>query len=432
MKISGWGRRPLIEATAWRLQDDHQFKACLDSGFSGCAHGLGRSYGDSAVASQILDMRTYDHFLDFDDNSGVIACQAGVSLDEVLKVSVPKGWFLSVTPGTKFVTVGGCIASDVHGKNHHAVGCFSQFLLWLDLMLPNGDVIRCSKGENAEAFLATCGGMGLTGIILRAAIQLQPISSSYIDQETIKTTGLEHTLEMFEQTASADYSVAWIDCLAKGEQQGRCILTTGTHSTVGELDVHSAGKLSIPVDFPTITLNSLSIKAFNTLYYHKEQKDVSRAVVHYDPYFYPLDKLHNWNKMYGKNGFIQYQFVVPYEAGLKALRSALNAMAESGKASFLAVLKHLGAENNNYLSFPMEGYTLAVDFKWHPELPGLISVLNDIVLNYGGRIYLAKDGMMGAEMLRKTYPHLEQFIALRKQLNTKSVFNSLQSLRLKI
>jgi decaprenylphospho-beta-D-ribofuranose 2-oxidase len=209
-------------------------------------------------------------------------------------------------------------------------------------------------------------------------------------------------------------------------------LTTGTHSTLGELDVHSAGKLSILVDSPTFTLNSLSIKAFNTLYYYKEQKNVSRAVVHHDPYFYPLDKIHSWNKIYGKNGFIQYQFVVPYGAGLKALRSALNAMAKSGKASFLAVLKHLGVENDNYLSFPMEGYTLAVDFKWHPDLPSLISILNDIVLNYGGRIYLAKDGMMEAAMLRETYPHLEQFIELRKQLNTESVFNSLQSTRLKI
>lgn len=201
------GARPVIETNAWRLLDDHQFKACLDSGFSGCVHGLGRSYGDSALASQVMDIRTYDHFLHFEENPEVIACQAG-GLSEVFKVSVSKGWFLSVTPGIKFVTVGGCIASDVHGKNHHAVGCFSQFILWLDLILTNGDVIRCSKGENAEIFHATFGGMGLTGIILRAAIQLQPISSSYINQETIKTSGLEHTLEMFDQTSSADYSVA--------------------------------------------------------------------------------------------------------------------------------------------------------------------------------------------------------------------------------
>jgi FAD/FMN-containing dehydrogenase len=274
--------------------------------------------------------------------------------------------------------------------------------------------------------------MGLTGIILRAAIRLKPIVSSYIEQNTIKTNSLEHTLDLFEQTASAEYSVAWIDCLARGKNQGRCILTTGKHSDIGGLEVHAPGKLAIPCNFPSMTLNSLSIKAFNTLYYHKVRESYSSQFVHYDPYFYPLDKIHNWNRMYGKNGFIQYQFVVPYETGLIALKASLEAMAASGRASFLAVLKHLGPENNNYLSFPMEGYTLAVDFKWHPSLPRLIAALNKIVMTYGGRIYLAKDSVMEPEMLRKTYPQIDQFITMREKLNAKPLFNSLQSTRLKI
>ena len=430
MKISGWGNRPKIYSVLHYPSNIYQVQDALASGQNLVARGLGRSYGDSSLSDSSLCTERMDHFIGCDPSEGILQCEAGVSLNDILNVCVPKGWFLPVTPGTKFVTIGGAIASDVHGKNHHVNGCFSEHVKWIDILLADGNIKRVSREIDLDLFRATCGGMGLTGIILTAEIQLMKVESSYINQTTIKTKNLKHTLEIFDQTKDATYSVAWIDCLASGNKQGRCLLTLGEHANDGEFHIHDEGKLSIPFNFPSIALNKLSVAAFNTLYYGKVWSKESSQRVHYDPYFYPLDGIHNWNRIYGKNGFIQYQFVVPYESGLYALEQALAAMSKSGLASFLAVLKHLGKANENYLSFPMEGYTLAVDFKWNKKLPDLIKVLDRIVRENQGRLYLTKDSSMDSVMFKETYHQVDKFIEVRNKYGAKNVFNSLQSKRL--
>ncbi|HHT00626.1 MAG TPA: FAD-binding oxidoreductase, partial [Thiomicrospira sp.] len=312
------------------------------------ARGLGRSYGDSSLAEHSINLSKLDHFISFNENTGDLTCSAGVSFAEILRVFVPKGWFLPVTPGTQFVTVGGAIASDVHGKNHHLDGAFSEHVSAIRLCLGNGEVIDCSATINQTLFLATCGGMGLTGVILQATFKLIPIESSYIDETTYKTANLEETLEKFEQHDASTYSVAWIDCLATGKDLGRSLLMIGEHSTPKEdtaenpLHIPPHSKLNMPLDLPSFTLNSVSVKAFNTLYYGKVRKLESQRNVHYAPFFYPLDSIQNWNRMYGKNGFVQYQFVIPKSAGMIGLTKILTEIVQSKRGSFLAVLKVFG------------------------------------------------------------------------------------------
>lgn len=432
MNLSGWGQRPLVSSSVEFTSNATHAKGVVLGGFSGSIRGLGRSYGDSSLAESSLITTSMNHFISFDTEAGEVVCEAGVSLGDILGVAVPKGWFLPVSPGTKYVTVGGAIASDVHGKNHHINGCISEFIGWIDLLTAKGEIIRCSAQDNQPLFYATCGGMGLTGLILRASVKLKAISSAYVEQKTIKTSNLKHTLEVFQENFHSSYSVAWIDCLSSGAKTGRCLLTLGEHQTDGAMSLHREGKLGVPFNLPSITLNPITIKLFNASYYGKVRESVSCNTVHYDPYFYPLDSIQNWNRIYGKNGFIQYQFVVPYEAGFEALTGALNAMAKTGSASFLAVLKHLGDENKNYLSFPMKGYTLAVDFKWNTKLHRLISYLDALVIEHGGRVYLTKDSCMSAEMLRQTYARVDDFISVKKQYDPDGVFYSMQSRRLEL
>ncbi len=351
-------------------------------------------------------------------------------LADIIDAFLPRGWFLSVTPGTKLITVGGAIASDVHGKNHHIQGCFSQCLEWFDLLLPTNEVLRCSLTENTDLFHASCGGMGLTGVIQRAAFYLKPVKSQWINQTTIKTTNLKQTFEAFEQNQHHTYSVAWIDCLAKGEQLGRSLLMLGEFSEDGDLAYKSKPKKNIPIDFPAFALNTLSVKAFNTLYYGKAAEGTSTQRVDVDTFFYPLDAINNWNKIYGKNGFVQFQFILPKAASFEGLTQVLKSISQVGMGSFLAVLKLYGAENKNWLSFPLEGYSLALDFKMQSGLAEFISDLTDQVVALGGRVYLAKDALLSKEQFEQSYAHVEQFRALRKELNLNCHFQSLQSQRL--
>lgn len=427
---SGWGRYPKVDAKLHLNQGVQQLQQQLEQGFNGIAQGLARSYGDSSLAEQISRMDKLDLYLGFDAETGVVDCQAGVSLRSLVEVLLPQGWFLPVTPGTQFVTVAGAIASDVHGKNHHLDGSFSQHVIDLDLMLADGSIKRCSPTENPELFKATCGGMGLTGFITRAKVKMLKVDSAYIDETTYKTRNLAHVLELFEQSEQATYSVAWIDCLAKGEQLGRSLLMLGEHSQSGGLELQTGKELNMPIDLPSFTLNSLSIKAFNELYYHRVRKAESSRQCYFQPYFYPLDAIHNWNRMYGKNGFTQYQFVIPKAAGLEGLTKILKAIADSGKGSFLAVLKAFGPGNDNYLSFPMDGYTLALDFKMTPDLPAFLDRLDELVLEYGGRLYLAKDARMSEQVFKASYPQWESFQQIRQQYGADKCFNSLQSQRL--
>ena len=430
MNISGWGRYPVIDASIVQAAETSQFKERLQSGFSGIVYANGRSYGDSALSNRVLLTSSMNHFIKFDDQAGIVTCEAGVLLADLIEVFVPKGWFLPVTPGTKYATVGGAIASDVHGKNHHHDGCFSNFILDLELLLPNGEIISCSNANHSELFHATCGGMGLTGIILKGTLQLKKITSATVDVTTIKAQSLSEVLELFDEYQSASYSVAWLDCLQTGSQFGRDLLMLGEHAAEGSLITSGSKSFTIPVEAPAFVLNNYSISVFNHFYYQKAKSIKTYTVEPVDKYFYPLDSIHHWNRLYGKRGFVQYQFVIPRDNGKEGVEKILKQVVESKRASFLSVLKLFGPENNNYLSFPMEGYTLALDFAVKPGLWQFLDVIDELVLQYGGRIYLAKDARMSERVFKQSYHQWEKFAALRRELGADKVLHSLQSQRL--
>ncbi|MDQ1264433.1 MAG: decaprenylphospho-beta-D-ribofuranose 2-oxidase [Campylobacterota bacterium] len=430
MSLQSWGMYPKIENKVFSFRSKDSLREYMKETAEFISYGNGRSYGDSALNDNILYTKTYDNFLDFDENTGILNAQAGVLLSDILDAVVKKGWFLKVTPGTKLITLGGAIASDVHGKNHHMEGCFSQCVEEFSIMLHDGLIKTCKKGD--ELFLATCGGMGLTGVILSAKISLKKINSAYINQTTIKTKNLKETFEAFEKYKDMPYSVAWIDCLAQNEEIGKCLLMVGDFANDANLEYKSKKKLTIPFTFPSFTLNNLSVRAFNYLYYAKAKEGISKQKVTIDAFFYPLDAIGEWNKIYGKNGFTQYQFILPKEASYAGLMEILQKISQSGKGSFLAVLKLYGKTNDNYLSFPMEGYSLALDFKIEDGIFELLDSLDTVVLKYGGRIYLTKDARVHKETFEQGYPMIEKFRAFRKEHKMDEKFNSLQSKRVKI
>jgi FAD/FMN-containing dehydrogenase len=421
---------PKIITKKFALRDRESLQNYLKKTTDFIPYGNGRSYGDSALNENIIYCKNYNNFLNFDEQNGMLTCQAGVLLSEILDSVVKRGWFLKVTPGTKLITLGGAIASDVHGKNHHIEGCFSECVEELTIMLPDGETKVCKKGD--ELFYATCGGMGLTGVILSAKISLKKINSKNINQTTIKTKNLKETFEAFEKYQDMPYSVAWIDCLAKDDEIGKCLLMVGDFADDGDLEYRSKKKLSIAFNFPSFTLNNLSVKAFNWLYYAKAKDGVSKQKVDINSFFYPLDAIGNWNRIYGKNGFTQYQFILPKESSFEGLKEILSKISASGKGSFLAVLKLYAKENNNYLSFPMEGYSLALDFKIEEGIFELLDALDEVVVKYGGRIYLTKDVRVNKETFEKGYPHIEKFREFRKNNGMDKKLNSLQSKRVQI
>jgi len=432
MSLMSWGVYPKIKNTVFKFNEQKTLRKIINEHDKLIPYGNGRSYGDSALSSKIIHARPKDYFIDFNEETGLLHVQTGVLLSEILESFVPRGWFLKVTPGTKLITVGGAIASDIHGKNHHVEGCFSECIKEFNIMLADGEVATCSKEATPELFKATCGGQGLTGIILDAKIYLKKINSQYIDQTTIKTKNLKETFEAFEEYQDKPYSVAWIDCLAKGNKIGKCLLMIGDFRDDGKLDYKVKKQKSILFTFPSFVLNNWSVRVFNWLYYGKFKQRISKQVVDIDTFFYPLDAIGRWNRIYGKSGFTQYQFILPKESSYKGLEEILTAISKSGKGSFLAVLKLYGKANDNYLSFPMEGYSLALDFKIEKGLFDLLDKLDEIVVKYKGRIYLAKDVCVSKEIFEKGYPQIETFRRYRKENKMDSKFQSLQSKRVGI
>ncbi len=429
--ISNWGNYPLTESLVYQGKERPASGPYI-------ARGMGRCYGDSASQAQIWSSRANRCMLDFDSNTGVLTAEAGLTLDEILQTFVPRAWFLPVTPGTKFVSLGGAFASDIHGKNHHGNGCFSDHVLWIDLENAEGEVLRCSREKNQELFELTAGGMGLTGIILRVALQLHPIETAYIKQRSIRCRNLQETLEQILAHQHWTHSVAWIDCLAPGKAMGRSILLLGEHAKANELPEkyqnqalkpHSTQQKNFPFFLPGFALNSFSVKTFNFLYYHKHLPKQKEQLVHYEPFFYPLDAIGHWNRIYGKRGFTQYQFVLPPDQ-VDGLIKIIETIRAHGMGSFLTVLKLFGPQKENYLRFPKEGFTLAMDFPLSPKLEGFLSQLDALVLKHGGRVYLTKDLRMPPEMLMASYPQAEQFRQKIKEMDSKATFQSLQSQRL--
>ena len=432
-KVTNWGNYPIVEKTFKSEDSIAKVKEFVTSHHEVIARGNGRCYGDASLAENIFSTHRLNKFISFDRINGIIECESGVLLSDILEVTVPQGYFLHVTPGTKFVSVGGAIASDVHGKNHHAEGCFSEFVLSFSLMKENGEVITCSREENADVFWSTIGGMGLTGIITSASIKLKNIESTYIRQESIKAENLDEIFQLFDESESWTYTVAWIDCLQKGNAIGRSILMRGEHAIKAELPQKLQNEAlkpkkkfspTVPFYFPGFVLNSLSIKIFNWLYFNKQTKKEVHSFIDYETFFYPLDAINDWNKIYGKKGFIQYQMVIPKAKGKEGMTKILETIAKSGNGSFLAVLKLFGKSNPQaYNSFPIEGYTLALDFKVNNKLKKLVKDLDAIVEEFGGRIYLTKDSMSNPSLTNYLQNvHSSKFVSLQQKRIQKGEF----------
>jgi FAD/FMN-containing dehydrogenase len=441
VRLTGWGRYPLAECKLFEPGSPEEVVRCLSEVQApAIARGKGRSYGDSSLSPECtIGTRRMDRMLAFDEATGWLSCEGGALLSDIIDSFMPRGWFAPVTPGTKFVTVGGMIASDVHGKNHHVAGSFCDHVSSIDLAIGDGQVLHCSRSENAELFEATCGGMGLTGVILRATLRLLPIATSRIEQTIVRAANLDQAMAIFDANPQVTYSVAWIDSFAPQEMLGRSVVMLAEHAALDRLP--SAGRrapygrrsraaLRLPFDLPAFVLNAASIKMFNALYYRRHVPGTS--LVDLDRFFYPLDALHDWNRMYGRAGFVQYQCVLPLAASRRGLLELLTRISRAGLGSFLAVLKRLGRSSFGHLSFPMEGYTLALDFPVKERTFELLDTLDAVVAAHGGRVYLTKDARAKPSAIIAGYPRLEAFRRVRDRYGLSRRFQSLQSTRLEL
>jgi FAD/FMN-containing dehydrogenase len=415
VKVTNWGLYPLVQSNFIQPRSVGEIQDIMRNSRRLIARGNGRSYGDSSLQNNIVSMLSFDKILFFNKQDSVIHTEAGVTLDQLLNFIVPKGYFLPVTPGTKFITIGGAIAANVHGKNHHNDGSIGTYVKSITLLNAEGEIVRCSSKENFQVFKETIGGMGHTGIILSAEIELIPVESSYISTKVIKARNLYELLDLAQIYKDEKYSVSWIDCLSSGKSFGRGLLLLGRHTELAALNgsqrynplkIHSAPKIKIPFYPPSGLINRYSMRLFNALYFNKQLNKQIGSQVHYDKFFYPLDSIMDWNKLYGKNGFTQYQFVIPFETGIDALIYLLRYINNYKDGAYLAVLKSFGEEKKpcSSLSFPMPGYTLAVDFKISKDIFRFLKELDQRVIAYGGRIYLAKDMRLDSSSFAKMYP----------------------------
>jgi len=445
--LTGWGRTAPSAATVVELPGrdrERLAEAVKDLGRrGGIARGLGRSYGDSAQngGGTVIRLLDHAHEVVVDDAAGTATVPAGVSIDELLRVIVPRGWFVPVTPGTRFVTIGGAVASDIHGKNHHVDGSFGNSVVRLSLLLASGEVVEVSPAERAELFWATVGGMGLTGLVLDATIRLIPIATSRLAVDTDRVPDLDGLLAAMEEGDHwFRYSVAWIDPMARGRHLGRGVLTRADHATVDQVSPAQAvdplaydprQRITVPPLVPPAgVINHTTIKAFNELWYRKAPRRRISQIVSIAGFFHPLDMVGSWNRLYGRDGFVQYQLLLPFGEEV-ALRDALGRFAASGAPSFLAVLKRFGAANQAPLSFPAPGWTLTVDVPAGTRgLRALLHGLDDLVLGAGGRHYFAKDAHMTPDAVRRGYPRLDDWRTVRASVDPMGVWVSDQARRL--
>jgi decaprenylphospho-beta-D-ribofuranose 2-oxidase len=431
-RLSGWGRQfvPGREICSEDLESITR-DAVL-------TRGLGRSYGDSSLPPpdrfDVAGSRLADRLLSFDPESGVVRCESGLSLRELIRVFLPRGWFPPVTPGTAFVTIGGMVASDVHGKNHHRAGCFGEHVRSLRLRVADGRIVECSREVERELFRATLGGMGLTGHILEVEFALQRVPSPWIYCETEKVSDVEHYLSALEDARpSWPFTLGWIDCLTRGRSLGRGILYRGRWAEPAEAPRHfprPKPRVRVPFDFPEWVLGSWSVRIFNALLYASQRRRVRSGIVHPEDFFYPLDTIRDWNRMYGRRGMTQHQCVLPEQAGPGAVRRFLELLTSLGGASFLCVIKDCGPEGTGLLSFPRPGTSIALDIAVRDGTQALIDALNEFVLREGGRIYLAKDAFTRPEHFRAMEPRLEEFQRVRRKWDPEGRIRSAQSVRL--
>ena len=418
-KYQSWGRYPKInydKQDIYHVYSDSfsfpdSYKDVTDAP-SFLAYAQGRSYGDVCLNEDgiLLDTQHLDHFIQYDKEKGILRCEAGVTFENILQLIIPHNWFLPVTPGTKYISVGGAVANDIHGKNHHKAGTFGRYILKFELLRSNGERLICSPTENTELFNATIGGLGLTGLINWVEFSLKKIPGSNIEQETLRFNNLKEFYTLSDESDKDwEYTVAWIDCLATGDELGRGLFIRGNHCESNKKHKFKTSKLSVPFNAPGFLLNKVTVNAFNNLYFKKPIKQYSK--VDYDPFFYPLDSIANWNRLYGKRGFMQYQCVIPTEHRETAMIEMLSIITASGQASFLSVLKEFGnIQSPGLLSFPRPGITLALDFPNRGQKTlNLLDQLDVITLKYDGSVYPAKDARMSPASFAQYYPRWKEF-----------------------
>ena len=441
LTLSGWGLYPRVKTQVVRCERRQDVREAVQQDRACVARGNGRAYGDAAIGAPLtIDMTRADYMVEFDAVHGRVRCEAGVQLGTLLDLLVPRGWFLRVVPGTRLVTVGGCIASDVHGKNHHRAGSFGEHVRSAKLVLADGSWATCGPQHNSELFWATVGGMGLSGVIVDACLDLKPIPSAYIAQRTMKTKSLAETVAVLaEHDETTSYSVAWLDAMAEGKDLGKGIVILGEWAE--KADVQEVGfdpwnlpaqrSFNAPPWAPSWLLNRTSMRLFNTLYYAAGQS--TTRLVDYRTFFFPLDAICGWNRMYGSRGFVQYQCVLPLEHSVSGLAQLLNLVRSRGAPSFLTVLKRLGAANPGLLSFPRPGYTLCLDIAVKPGLRELMADLDAVVLRCGGRVYLAKDAGVSATTFARMYAdQLPAWRQAKRDLDPEGRFRSALSQRLEL
>lgn len=431
-ELSGWGNYPRIGCRLVGVEHPDDVVRHLHPQGT-IARGLGRSYGDAALNDEgvVLGLARMDRYVSFDAETGVLECEAGASLESILRDFLPRGWMPLVTPGTKYVTVGGCIANDVHGKAHHADGSFQASVEDFEILVADGRVVRASRTEHPDLFWANFGGMGLLGIILRARLRLRRVETAYFKQRAIRVGGLDELAErLSEFDSSHPYSVAWVDPLATGRELGRGVLTIGDHASLSDLSLEQRADplpvappspLFVPFEVPTGLLNRATIRLVNRVI----DQTLARGgdLAHYEGFFYPLDAIGDWNRGYGHRGFTQYQFVIPLEDGVPRMRAILERIARSRFLPFLNVLKRLGPEAG-VLSFPRSGYTFAIDFPIRDGLAAFLESLDELVIEAGGRVYLGKDAFVSAESLSQMYPQLDTWLEAKRTWDPDDAFTS--------
>ncbi|WP_027550098.1 FAD-binding oxidoreductase [Bradyrhizobium sp. Cp5.3] len=436
--VSGWGRFPVVDTDVLRPRSFEAVGEAVAGAAGTVARGNGRAYGDAGIgASQPITMTGFDRVRSFDRATGRIRLEAGVLLSDLIDTFGPHGFLPFVVPGTRFVSIGGAIAADVHGKNHHCEGGFGRYVDSILLRTGEGETIEASREQNSDAFFATIGGMGLTGVILEATMRLRPVETGWIRERVVSTSDLDAAMRELDAGDSATYSVAWIDCVARGRELGRSLIYLGEHAGRGELPdgayAFPVGKdsgLAVPVDLPSFTLNRYSVRAFNELYYRMGVRRAGAShIVSLFPYFFPLDSITDWNRIYGRRGFLQHQCVIPEHGARDVLGDILDRVTRRGDASFLAVLKKLG-QGDGILSFPMPGYTLALDFPMKGDILNFLDEIDRLVVAAGGRLYLAKDARQSRATFEAGYPALQRFKAIRKSLDPAGKIRSKLSQRL--
>ncbi len=431
-ELAGWGNYPRVACRVRTPQTRTATASAVET--DAIARGLGRSYGDAAVngSGVVIDCTGLDRYLGFDEATGDLTCEAGTSLEQIIADFAPRGLFPPICPGTKFVTLGGCIANDIHGKAHHVDGSFSECVRQMTVLLADGQVVTASRDERPDLFWASFGGMGLLGIILTATITLRKIETTFFHQRAIPVRNLDEMLEAFETYDSQfPYSVAWLDSLATGAHLGRGVLTVGDHAKLADLPkklqahplrVTPPSPLALPIDAPSGTLNGATIRVLNMVLDQVQSRGA--AIAHYEKFFFPLDFVGDWNRGYGKRGFTQYQFVIPLEDGPRRIRAMLERIVTSGQAPFLNVLKKMGKAREGLLSFPFEGYTFAIDFPVRDGLEDLLTSLDRDVIDAGGRVYLGKDAFLDAPTFETMYPRVTEWRAVKKKYDPDGVFQS--------